>query len=220
MKIHNFVDFRETGYYKHTNFVNPNNLTDEERVIAFLHKKEGIFCTLKNAHEFVIEGGSNACVRIPLGGDCPLYDGIYDIWLHDCEKVHSISVVFDNVEIPITEFKQQGTSIQIPLAFFPGAPEDGVKHLFCDTESCLFMKKRLSFIPTVALQFDKMFIMVNSGASCKVSISTVYFSIGYRRELVHYNNVFYVNGAPFIARAGQVHKHVEKCQEGSGCIIT
>jgi len=215
MKIHNITDFRDTGVYKHAKLIQPQ-LTDVQLVAHLLKKSyDNVFFTIRDSHVFE----TDIDTRIDIPGSRVAYDGIYDIWLTDCNNVASISVMFSNIEIPITEFKiNEQNAIQIPLAFWPDSPNSGVKHLFSNSESCCFgSKNRVSYIPNVAIQFDNMWIKLNAGATCKVHISTVYFGYDYRRVLAQSQNIFYVNGVPLVARAGMVSKHTE---QSNGCIIS
>lgn len=224
--MQSITDFRETGAYKHARLVDPGDLTDEQLVRRILAKSNNnLLCTLQDARILdVFESETDPRIHVPLGADNSLYDGIYDIWLRDCNNVATISVVFthNNIEIPITEYKRHGNSIQIPLAFMPELARDGVKHIFNKTESCLFLRKRLSYIPSVTIQFDKMYIKLNPGASCKVHLSTVYHEQPYRREMVCSSNIFYVNGVPLITKSGTVERYIEKENNTStsGCIIS
>jgi hypothetical protein len=222
MKIHNIIDFRDTGIYKHKKLVAPSDLTDEQLIVRTCKDTyNNLFYTLRDSHVLsdMILTEDSVRINVPLGSSKNMYDGIYDIWLKDCSNVKSISIVFDNVEIPITEFKVQGHSVQIPLAFVQESTNEGVKHLFTHNEYSFGSKTRLSYIPAVAIAYDNMYITINSGASCKVHISTVYLENDYRRRIAQSSNTFYVNGIPLVARCGTVCKVPDESVSNKGCVL-
>lgn len=215
MKVQNIIDFRESSIYKHLKLVHQKDVTDEQLIQKVLKGSDkNILCTLRDSHVFteLVTSDTSTCIHVPFGP----YHGIYDIWLRDCNNVATISVVFDNVEIPITEYKRYDNSIQIPLAFIPDSVQGaGVANLFIHRESCICSINRISYIPVIALQYDTMHIRLNAGASCKVHISTVYHEKDYSRMLVCSRNIFYVNGVPLVTMRGTVTKY----NDNEGCII-
>lgn len=218
--IHEIKDFREAVAYRHAKLITQNveNTSDESITVFSLYKeyastRTSRFATLKDIHVF--SGQDSIDITT---GRTAMYDGIYDIWLRNCNNVKTVSMCFNNnnIEIPIPNFaEQKDESIQIPLTFaLNGKP---VNHVFFDSEPGWFPKRNLSFIPTVALPFDKLSIKLNTGASCDVHISTIYFQTLFRREIVQSTCKFYVNGVPLLARSGivqQCTKENENC-----CII-
>ena len=220
--IGDIKDFRDTALYKHIKPSKPG-LSDEHLALEVLrshgHDYPSLTLAIKDARElrsFVTSHG-DVRIEVPMGCGATKYHGIYDMWLRDCENVTSISIVFKNVEIPIPEFKRRDDgSIQIPLAFMSG-DGDVVKSRFLEEKG--FCNMRMSFIPSVAIEFDTMFIKLNAGAQCsKVSLSTVYFEREFMRMIYRSYNVFYVNGVPLATRSGMVARHFES--EHSGCTIS
>jgi hypothetical protein len=212
------VDFRDSPFYKHAKLVDPKtrDMTDEKLVDVVLNHLERKEPTkvykfmLKDAH--TMSPDDHGRIAIPVGKK-EMYDGIYDIWLRECENVTSITIVFayNKIEVPVQEFKfRDDKSIQIPLAFMSDGDE--VKHMFLEP------KRRMSFIPSIALDFDKMFIQLNEGARCKVCISTLYCQRYIRMKLSCGINTFYVNGTPLVATGGMVHlnDNIDQC----GCVIS
>lgn len=213
-------DFRESPIYQH--FKNTyQNLSDEELALTALkcHGQEypNLSLAIKDAHELTnfVTTEEDMRIEIPVGSDAARYHGIYDIWLRDCENITSISMAFKNVEIPIPEFKRHDDgSVQIPLAFMSDG--DVVRRRFF--ENIGFGKIRMSFIPSVAIEFDTLVIKLNTGARCsRVSISTVYFERELMRMIYRSYSVFYVNGVPLATRSGTVVRQSDS--NDSGCII-
>lgn len=219
MKIHDITDFRETGIYKHVKATEPQNNMPPEQLVRYIYNKyytkESLFLTIKDSHIF--PSNSDGEIHIPLGG-AARYDGIYDIWLRNCVGITSITLCFGDLEVPIPEFKlNNDICIQIPLAFMTEGKE--VSNVFAYATSELGLKNTCSFIPSVAIQVDKMIIKLNNtGPSCDAHISTIYYnSLSWRRRLVHSQNTFYIAGEPFVTINGQVQKPDNAKQ--SGCII-
>lgn len=228
MLITDITNFKDSAIYKHVKLVNNDTqtLTDEQFAVYLLgdlEKKDSqpSKITIENAHvlDTLVASADDTRIEIPTGCNKNIcYDGIYDIWLHDCENVTSISVVFPkyNVEIPITEFKlQTNCSIQIPLAFLPDGNK--VRHMFTKIEGHSTIC--VSYIPTIAIQYDTMVIKLNPDARCKVHISTLYYQKPYRTRLVLHESKFYVNGVPLTVRCGIVHKCPKHALK-RGCTIS
>jgi hypothetical protein len=204
--MYDFKDFRETALYKHMVLVNRHykDMQPIDAALKIISKMEkddcvhSYFACIKDAQTFsdCITTDTDVLIEVPLGTKST-YDGIYDIWLRDCTNVASISVMFDanKMEIPI-EFKLlDDRTIQIPLAFL----SDGGK-----VKEGFYKNNNMSFIPSIAIQFDRLFIKLNAGAQCNVCISTIYCQTHRRRVLAQRTNTFYVNGVPLQTMSGQV----------------
>lgn len=219
MTVLDIVNLRDTQLYKNLEFMQSfTTKTDEEAARYILHnifQQDGFdnsALTVKDAHHFSY---TSSCVslKIPLGGDNALYDGIYDIWLCHCKDIHSISLVFKNIEIPITNFKiYKNNRIQIPLVTTcDDCPSKPVEKLEVTQVQSFFTNvKHVSFIPSIAIQFDEMYIKLNEGASCEVVISTLYLQHFSRREIFCSKNVFKICGASFYTLSGMVHRLEEE----------
>ena len=213
-------DFRESPIYNHFKHTY-QNLSDEELALTVLkchgHEYPSLYLAIKDAHELTnfVTTEEDVRIEIPVGSEAAQYHGIYDIWLRDCENITSIFMAFKNVEIPIPEFKRHDDgSVQIPLAFMSDG--DVVSRMFF--EDAGFGKTRMSFIPSVAIEFDTLVIKLNIGARCsRVLLSTTYFEREFMRIIYRGYNVFYVNGMPLATRSGTVARQFDS--KDTGCII-
>jgi hypothetical protein len=217
--IKKFNEFRNSLIYRHVKLVAPKGLSDEELVVFALSQHETCaqslskqknfieYCYfLNDSHVHMLEADKPVSY-LPIQGK--LFDGIYDIWLKECNNVGKISLVFNDLEIPIDNFKPNADTIQIPLTFMTDS-QSHISHFFNYEYS--WCSKKMSYIPTVALPYTKFGIKLNPGASAKMYISTIYLPKQYRKILVHSQNVFFVNGKPLITRCGEVHPYTEeKC---------
>jgi hypothetical protein len=217
--VHEIKDFRGSTMFRQAKLETQNvkGINDEAVTCFALHDafdvtEHAYFATLKDIHAF----SGTETIQVPVGlGNLSKYDGIYDIWLRNCQNVQTISVCFDNVEIPITRFeKTKDESVQIPLTF--STDGNPVGHVYLHRETGWY-NRRLSFIPSIAIQFDRMFIKLNPGASCDVVISTIYFQRYFRREIVHSSNTFFVNGVKLLAQNGTVQEY--DASKKKSCII-
>lgn len=196
-------DFRTTRSYQIVIKKHPHITSTEDLVVKTLHEQhKSSYITLNATH--TIDKIVATSIEIPISST--LYDGIYDIWLIDCINVTDITVCFDNVEIHIPEFKQSEGKVQIPLTFDETT-------VFYECKG--FNAMHVSFIPTIAMSYDRLRIKLNSSAVCKVQISTIYFTQDVRKHMIHSSNMFYVNGVPLITRCGAVWKHTGNNQ----CVV-
>jgi hypothetical protein len=218
--VQNIRDFRTSPLFQKELLANPHRyISDEDLALSILQdleKKESLksyWTALKDAHilsnsEITDEG---VCFKVQIGLRA-VYDGIYDIWLGDCANVTSISVAFNDVVVPIEEFKiRDDNRIQIPLSYLSSNGAE-VNQMF--NEKVGWLQQRLSFIPSIAIQFDTLVIKLNPGARCNVRLSTLYFQTFDRRVLVQSRSTFYVNGMPLQAISGEVHKVSDTDQQG------
>ena len=121
------VDFRDSGHYKHIRLTEPNTLSDEQLLLATMHRYRSNqhISFLRDSHVFTSTptADEETTIEIPTASASSLYDGVYDIWLRDCHEVKKVKVKFNDVEVEL-DVKDLKTlnngDIQIPLAFKEG----------------------------------------------------------------------------------------------------
>ena len=220
MRTFDIKDFRNSGVYLHAKAQEPHDELSIEDYVRYVHdryftSKEHSFTTLKDAHTIACV---NSVIEIPLGRNAK-YDGIYDIWLHNCSGITSITLCFGKVEIPIHDFKlDTNVSIQIPLAFAVEGKE--VKHVFHNTWGFL-PQNEVSFIPSIAFLHDNLVIKLNKDAECEACISTIYYSNKeFRMRLLHARNIFYINGEPYATHSGGILAKSFAYKSKQACFIS
>jgi hypothetical protein len=131
--------------------------------------------------------------------------------------VGKVTILFDDIEIHVDQIKPFADTIRIPLAFTDTGT--GITHYFSERDG--FMKRKVSYIPTIALQNTKLRIKLEKGASCKAVLSTVYLMKMERRLVAWSKNVFFVNGKRLIAEDGKAKHYTDALyNSGFGCNIS
>ena len=130
-------------------------------------------------------------------------DGIYDIWLRDCKNVKDINIEIEGIG-SVYSFKlgdnKVNNDIQVPLNLdFPTCKDTCGT---CETvKSMRYIKYNknihISFLPSVIFNHNKIKLTLNKGSEAKLVLSTVYLSTEKRRELIHNDVYFKIEGKQY-----------------------
>jgi len=203
-KTYDVIDFKTSTAYmpykyntvggKYMNF-EPTTAEDVAEMMWYQFKRSNPVFFMQDEIKRKITGGEIITFnRAEMKGVC---DGIYDIWLRVCKNLNEFSIDIEGVgtvySVKFEKTKMNG-DVHIPLYIETSGQDKPVDSIMFEK---LHTNVHVSFIPSPVFIHNRVTFRVNEGAEAMFCASTLYLDIEKRRELIHNDVFFQINGSQF-----------------------